>query len=173
MKKDTMKTPVDVADEKLFDNWFDPVETELRTKVRGLIEAMIEDGLETALARPRYGRRSGLPVGGRCGRADCRPPARSANTLADRHIRTDRNRRSAGPDLRCGRQDDGMEEQSDGLGEMRAKPRQAWRSPTVMLKPPRAWWSRPYGECPSHEIRKWGLTAPAVKEQGTSAPSRG
>ena len=63
MKKDTMKTPVDVADEKLFDNWFDPVETELRTKVRGLIEAMIEDELETALARPRYGRRSGLPVG--------------------------------------------------------------------------------------------------------------
>jgi putative transposase len=63
VKKDTMKTPVDVADEKLFDNWFDPVETELRTKVRGLIEAMIEDELETALARPRYGRRSGLPVG--------------------------------------------------------------------------------------------------------------
>src|SRR6201993_5308588 len=56
-----MKTPVDVADEKLFDNWFDPVETELRTKVRGLIEAMIEDELE--IARPRYGRRSGLPVG--------------------------------------------------------------------------------------------------------------
>src|ERR1700747_57766 len=56
-----MKTPVDVADEKLFDNWFDPVETELRTKVRGLMEAMIEDELE--IARPRYGRRSGLPVG--------------------------------------------------------------------------------------------------------------
>ena len=37
VKKDTMKTPVDVADEKLFDNWFDPVETELRTKVRGLM----------------------------------------------------------------------------------------------------------------------------------------
>ena len=59
MKKDSTKTPVDVADEKLFDNWFDPVETELRTKVRGFIEAMIEEELETALARPRYGRRSG------------------------------------------------------------------------------------------------------------------
>src|SRR6201993_2262818 len=58
-----MKTPVDVADEKLFDNWFDPIETELRTKVRGFIEAMIEEELATALARPRYGRRSGQPVG--------------------------------------------------------------------------------------------------------------
>jgi putative transposase len=63
LKKDTMNAPADVADEKLFDNWFDPIETELRTKVRGFIEAMIEEELETALARPRYGRRSGQPVG--------------------------------------------------------------------------------------------------------------
>ena len=62
MKNDTTKMPVDVADEKLFDNWFDPIETELRTKVRGLIEAMIEEELEVALARPRYGRQSGSPV---------------------------------------------------------------------------------------------------------------
>jgi putative transposase len=63
VKKDTTNAPADVADEKLFDNWFDPIETELRTKVRGFIEAMIEEELETALARPRYGRQSGLPVG--------------------------------------------------------------------------------------------------------------
>src|ERR1700730_11891520 len=62
MKNDTTKTPVDVAGEKLLDNWFDPIETELRTKVRGLIEAMIEEELEVALARPRYGRLSGPPV---------------------------------------------------------------------------------------------------------------
>jgi hypothetical protein len=62
MRTDTTKTPADVADEKLFDNWFDPVETELRTKVRGFIEAMIEEELEMALARPRYGRRSGPPA---------------------------------------------------------------------------------------------------------------
>ena len=62
MKNDTTKTPADVANEKLFDNWFDPVETELRTKVRGFIETMIEEELEVALARPRYGRRPGLPV---------------------------------------------------------------------------------------------------------------
>jgi putative transposase len=63
MKKDTTKTVADVADERLFDNWFDPIETELRTKVRGFIEAMIEEELETALARPRYGRRSEQPAG--------------------------------------------------------------------------------------------------------------
>jgi putative transposase len=62
MKKDTTKTPVDVADEKLFDKWFDPIETELRTKVRGFIETMIEEELEAAFARPRYGRRSGPSV---------------------------------------------------------------------------------------------------------------
>jgi len=58
VKRDTTKAAAEVA-ERLFDNWFDPIETELRTKVRGFIEAMIEEELETALARPRYGRRSG------------------------------------------------------------------------------------------------------------------
>jgi hypothetical protein len=53
VKKDAMKTAADVADERLFDNWFDPIETELRTKVRGFIEAMVEEELEMALARPR------------------------------------------------------------------------------------------------------------------------
>ena len=69
MKNDTTKTPADVANEKLFDNWFDPVETELRTKVRGFIETMIEEELEVALARPRYGRRpvedgAAVPIAG-------------------------------------------------------------------------------------------------------------
>ena len=62
MKKDTTNVPAAVAGEKLFDNWFDPIETELRTKVRGFIEAMIEEELEMALARPRYGRRSVSPA---------------------------------------------------------------------------------------------------------------
>src|SRR6202048_3561324 len=57
MKKDTTKTAVDVAAEKLFDNWFDPVEASLRVTVRGFIETMIEEELDTALSRPRYGRR--------------------------------------------------------------------------------------------------------------------
>jgi putative transposase len=62
VRRDTTKAPAEVADERLFDNWFDPIETELRTKVRGFIEAMIEEELETALGRPRYGRRCGPPV---------------------------------------------------------------------------------------------------------------
>ena len=57
MKTETTKPTGNVADEKLFDNWFAPVETSLRAKVRGFIEAMIEEELNTALARPRYGRR--------------------------------------------------------------------------------------------------------------------
>lgn len=38
-----------VADEKLVDNWFDPIETELRMKLRSVIEAMIEEEFEIAL----------------------------------------------------------------------------------------------------------------------------
>jgi transposase-like protein len=62
VKKNTTNTPAGAANEKLFDNWFDPIETELRAKVRGFIETMIAEELGMALARPRYGRRSGLPV---------------------------------------------------------------------------------------------------------------
>ena len=57
MKTDTTKTAGDVAAEKLFDNWFDPVETGLRSRMCGYIETMIEEELDTALSRPRYGRR--------------------------------------------------------------------------------------------------------------------
>jgi putative transposase len=57
MEKDITKSATDAAEEKLFDNWFDPVETILRGKVRGFLETMIEEELETVLARPRYGRR--------------------------------------------------------------------------------------------------------------------
>jgi hypothetical protein len=57
MKRDTTKRADDATEEKLFDNWFDPVETGLRAKVRGFIETMIEEELDTALSRPRYGRR--------------------------------------------------------------------------------------------------------------------
>src|ERR1700716_2851437 len=109
MKNDTTKTPADVANEKLFDNWFDPVETELRTKVRGFIETMIEEELEVALARPRYGRR---PV--EDGAAVSIAGHRHGRRI-DRYIRTDGDHRSACPDLRCGRQDGGMEEQDGAL----------------------------------------------------------
>ena len=40
----------------LFDNWIDPLETEIRGRIRGFIEDMIREELEATLARPRYGR---------------------------------------------------------------------------------------------------------------------
>jgi putative transposase len=64
MKTDPTKPVAEATEEKLFDNWFDPVETDLRTKVRGLIETMIEEELETVLSRPPYGRRPGLAAAG-------------------------------------------------------------------------------------------------------------
>src|SRR6266446_5340606 len=41
---------------QLFHDWFDPIETGVRDRVRSFIEGMIETELETALSRPRYGR---------------------------------------------------------------------------------------------------------------------
>ena len=41
----------------LLDDWFDAIEVGLRERVREFIQAMIESELDTALARPRYGRR--------------------------------------------------------------------------------------------------------------------
>ena len=39
-----------------FDNWFDPIESEVRARAREFIEEMIRGELDTMLARPRYGR---------------------------------------------------------------------------------------------------------------------
>src|SRR5437868_10397133 len=43
---------------QLFDNWFDPIETEVRDRARQFIEELIRGELDAALARPRYGRSS-------------------------------------------------------------------------------------------------------------------
>jgi len=40
----------------LFDNWFDPIETEVRGRARQFIEELIRGELDAALDRPRYGR---------------------------------------------------------------------------------------------------------------------
>jgi hypothetical protein len=42
----------------LFDDWFDPIETGIRDRVRGLIEEMIRGELDAVLSRPRYGRQA-------------------------------------------------------------------------------------------------------------------
>jgi putative transposase len=39
---------------QLFDEWFDPIETGMRDRVRMLIEEMICGQLDAVLARPRY-----------------------------------------------------------------------------------------------------------------------
>lgn len=48
--------PIDEAATDLFDNWFDPIETEVRARARDFIEELIRGELDAALARPRYGR---------------------------------------------------------------------------------------------------------------------
>jgi transposase-like protein len=40
----------------LFDNWFDPIESEVRARAREFIEELIRGELDGALARPRYQR---------------------------------------------------------------------------------------------------------------------
>ena len=63
MMKDTTKTAAIAADIMLFDNWFDPIEDGVRARVRGFIESMLEEELDVALSRPRYGRRKAPPDG--------------------------------------------------------------------------------------------------------------
>jgi len=48
----------------LFDDWFDPIETGIRDRVRELIEEMIRSELDAVLSRPRYGRREKFEEGG-------------------------------------------------------------------------------------------------------------
>jgi putative transposase len=43
--------------ERLFDNWFDPIEAGLRERAREFLQAMLEAELEEVLARPRYARK--------------------------------------------------------------------------------------------------------------------
>lgn len=57
MTKDTPNAAAIAADIMLFDNWFDPIEDGVRARVRGFIETMLEEELDDALSRPRYGRR--------------------------------------------------------------------------------------------------------------------
>ena len=41
---------------RLFDNWFDPIETEVRARARQFIEELLREELDATLARPRYER---------------------------------------------------------------------------------------------------------------------
>ena len=54
-KPDSLQPAAEKAGD-LFDNWFDPIETEVRARAREFIEELIRGELDTALARPRYQR---------------------------------------------------------------------------------------------------------------------
>src|SRR5467141_1303417 len=54
-KLDSLQPTTEMAVD-LFDNWFDPIETEVRARARQFIEELIRGELDAALARPHYGR---------------------------------------------------------------------------------------------------------------------
>ena len=54
-RPDSVTVAADTAPQ-LFDNWFDPIEFGVRSRVRDFIETMMEEELEAVLSRPRYGR---------------------------------------------------------------------------------------------------------------------
>jgi len=58
--KSSISRPASDTTVYLFDDWFDPIEAGVRDRVRGFIEAMIEGELDSALLRPRYGRKPKL-----------------------------------------------------------------------------------------------------------------
>jgi transposase-like protein len=61
----------------LFDTWFDPIETEVRTRARDFIEEMIRGELDTALGRRRYRRSQMTGNEGRAGIAGHRHGSRT------------------------------------------------------------------------------------------------
>src|SRR5437588_6263419 len=65
-KPDSLQPAAEMAVD-LFDNWFDPIETEVRARSRQFIEELIRGELDAALARPRYGRSKMAGDEGRAG----------------------------------------------------------------------------------------------------------
>jgi len=43
MRKDTMKAAAVVAAIMIFENWFDPIEDDVRARVRGFIQTMLDE----------------------------------------------------------------------------------------------------------------------------------
>src|ERR1700739_1076639 len=64
MQPDSVAHAADTAPQ-LFDNWFDPIEFGVRSRVRVFIETMMEEELDAVLSRPRYGRRRIAPGAGK------------------------------------------------------------------------------------------------------------
>ena len=65
-KPDCLQPAADMAGD-LFDNWFDPLETEVRARSREFIEELLRGELEAALSRPLVSRhRSHAVLGAAC-----------------------------------------------------------------------------------------------------------
>src|SRR5476649_2249120 len=75
-KPDSLQPAAEMAVD-LFDNWFDPLETEVRARAREFIEELIRDELDAVLARPRYGRSQMVGSEGRAGVAGHRHGSRT------------------------------------------------------------------------------------------------
>src|SRR6266436_1292989 len=75
-KPDSLQPAAEMAVD-LFDNWFDPIETEVRARAREFIEEMIRGELDTVLARPRYSRSQVAGNEGRTGIAGHRHGSRT------------------------------------------------------------------------------------------------
>src|SRR6058998_1875607 len=58
MNTDSTKAAAEAAEGTLFlgDDWFDPLENGVRTRIRGFIEELLEAELDAALGRGRYER---------------------------------------------------------------------------------------------------------------------
>jgi putative transposase len=82
-KPDSLQPATEITAD-VFDNWFDPIETEVRGRSRQFIEELIRDELDAALARPRYGRSK---MAGH--EAEASGPSRRPDAVADRHVRAD------------------------------------------------------------------------------------
>ncbi len=70
MDQDSTRTEADGTVLFAGEGWFDPIETGIRERVRGFIEALIGQELETALGRGRYERGVEEPKGYRNGRRE-------------------------------------------------------------------------------------------------------
>ena len=94
----------------LFADWFDPIETAVRSKVRGFIEALIEEETEHGASSPALRPSRRVTGGGWRGWAGGWASSWPSETIADRDVWADRDLRSACPTGWPRWQDDGVEE---------------------------------------------------------------
>ena len=115
--KSDSSQPAAESTSRLFDNWFDPLETEVRARARQFIAELLREELDSTLARPRYERSQMASNEARIGVAGHRHGSRTRSltgTFGPIEIIAERNqdRGAAGPTDHVRGQDDGMEEPS-------------------------------------------------------------